>query len=92
MDSHNIEAVKQWPRPTSAIDIRSFIGLAGYYTRLLEGFSFIASSLTRLTQKMVLTRLTEKMLNFKWSDDYEKSFTKLKTRLTTTRVLNLLEV
>ena len=31
VDSQNMEAVKQWPRPTSVIDIRSFLGLAGYY-------------------------------------------------------------
>ena len=89
MDSQKIEAVKQWPRPTAATDFRSFLGLQGYYRRFVEVFSSINLSLTRLTQKMVLTRLTEKMLNFKWSDDYEKSFTKLKIRLTTAPVLTL---
>ena len=53
VDSQKIEAVKQWPRPTSATNIISFLGLAGYYRRLVEGFSSIASPLTRLTQKMV---------------------------------------
>ncbi|WMV38341.1 hypothetical protein MTR67_031726 [Solanum verrucosum] len=53
VDSQKIEAVKQWPRPTSAIDIRSFLGLAGYYRRFVERFSSIASPLTRLTQKKV---------------------------------------
>ena len=48
----------------------------------MEGFSSIASLLTRLTQKMV---------KFQWSDDYEKSFTELKTRLTTAPVLTLPE-
>ena len=72
MDSHKIEAVKQRPRPTYAIDIRSFIGLAGYYIRLVEGFSSIASTLTRLTHKMV---------KFQWSDDYAKSFAELKTKI-----------
>ena len=80
--SQKIEAVKQWPRPTSATDIRSFLGLAGYYKGFMEGFSSIASLLTRLTQKMV---------KFQWSDDYEKSFTELKTRLTTAPVLTLPE-
>ena len=83
MDSQKIEAVKQWPRPTSAADIRSFLGLAGYYRRFVEVFSSIASPLTRLTQNMI---------KFQLSDDCEKSFAELKTRLTTTRVLNLLEV
>ena len=48
----------------------------------MEGFSSIASPLTRLTQKMV---------KLQWSDDYEKRFAELKTRLTTTPVLTLLE-
>ena len=53
VDSQKIEALKQWPRPTSATDVRSFFGLAGYYRRFMEEFSSIASPLTRLTQKMV---------------------------------------
>ncbi|KAH0725354.1 hypothetical protein KY284_001219 [Solanum tuberosum] len=51
MDSHKIEAVNQWPRPTSPIDFRSFLGFVGYYKRFMEGFLSIASSLTKLTQK-----------------------------------------
>ena len=73
--------MKQWPRPTfTATDIRSFLGLAGYYRRFVEGFSSIASPLTRLTQKMV---------KFQCSDDCEKSFAKLNARLTTTHVFTL---
>ncbi|WMV07783.1 hypothetical protein MTR67_001168 [Solanum verrucosum] len=60
---------------------RSFLGLAGYYRRFVEGFSSIASPLTTLTQKKV---------KFQWSDDCEKSFAELKARLTTTSVLTLL--
>ena len=82
VDSQKIEAVKQWPRPTSATNIRSFLGLAGYYRRFVEGFSSIASPLTKLTLKKV---------KFQWSDDYEKSFAELKTRLTITPVLTLQE-
>ena len=48
----------------------------------MEGFSSIASPLTRLTKKIV---------KFQWSDDCEKSFVKFKTRLTTTPVLTLPE-
>ena len=53
VDSQKIEAVKKCSRPTSATYIKSFLGLAGYYRRFVEGFSSIASPLTRLTQKMV---------------------------------------
>ena len=69
-----IEAVQNWPRPTSPTEIRSFLGLAGYYRRFVEGFSSIASPLTKLTQKAV---------KFQWSEACEKSFQELKKRLTT---------
>ena len=69
-------------KPTSATDIRSFLGLTGYNRRFMEGFSSIASPLTRLTQKMI---------KFQWSNDYEKGFAELKTRLSTEPVLTLPE-
>ena len=49
VDPRNTNAVKSWPRPLSPTDIRSFLGLAGYYWRFVEGFSFIACPLTSLT-------------------------------------------
>ncbi|XP_070013395.1 uncharacterized mitochondrial protein AtMg00860-like [Nicotiana sylvestris] len=82
VDSQKIEAVKNWPRPTSVSDIRSFLGLVGYYRRFVEGFSSISSPLTRLTQKKV---------KFQWSDACEKSFEELKKRLTSAPVLTLPE-
>ena len=39
VDSQKIEAVKQWPRPTSTTDLRSFLGLVGYYRRFVEDSS-----------------------------------------------------
>ena len=83
VDSQNIEVVKQWSSPTSTTDIRSFLGLAGFYRMFVEGFLSIASPLTRLTQKMV---------KIQRSDDCEKSFVELKTRLTTTTFLILPKV
>ena len=78
--SQKIEAVKNWPRPTTPSEIRSFIGLAGYYRRFVEGFSFIAALLTRLTPKIV---------KFQWLEVCEKSFQELKDRLTSAPVLTL---
>ncbi|XP_070007866.1 uncharacterized mitochondrial protein AtMg00860-like [Nicotiana sylvestris] len=80
VDPKKIEAVQSWPRPISVIEIKSFLGLAGYYRRFVQGLSSIASPLTRLTQKDA---------PFHWSDDCEASFQKLKTALTTTPVLVL---
>ncbi|XP_060202948.1 uncharacterized protein LOC132631389, partial [Lycium barbarum] len=82
VDLQKINAVKNWPRPTSASDIRSFLGLAGYYRSFVEGFSSISSPLTKLTQKKV---------KFQWSDACERSFEELKKRLTSAPVLTLPE-
>ena len=51
VDPEKIKAVAEWPRPTNVTEIRSFLGLAGYYRRFVEGFSRIATPLTQLTQK-----------------------------------------
>ena len=77
-----IAAVKNWPRRTSPAEIRSFLGLAGYYRNIVEGFSTLASPLTKLMQKAI---------KFQWSDACEKSFQELKARLTMTPVLTLPE-
>ncbi|GJZ42926.1 putative reverse transcriptase domain-containing protein [Tanacetum coccineum] len=51
VDSGKIEAVKNWKSPTTSSEIRSFLGLAGYYRRFIVNFSKIAKPLTSLTQK-----------------------------------------
>ncbi|XP_070042543.1 uncharacterized mitochondrial protein AtMg00860-like [Nicotiana tomentosiformis] len=78
VDLRKIKAVQNWPRRTTTTEIRSFLGLVGYYRRFVEGFSPIIAPLTRLTQKGA---------QFKWSDDYEARFQKLNTALTTTPML-----
>ena len=72
VDPKKIDAVRNWPRPLTPTDIRSFLGLAGYYRRFVDVFSSIASPFTTLTQKKV---------KVEWSDDYEKGFEKLKDNL-----------
>ncbi|GKF39175.1 putative reverse transcriptase domain-containing protein, partial [Tanacetum coccineum] len=51
VDPSKIEAVKSWKAPTTPFEVRSFLGLAGYYSRFIENFSKIAKPLTLLTQK-----------------------------------------
>ena len=51
VDTQKIEAVKTWPRPTTPTEVRSFLGLAGYYRRFVEKFALISTPLIRLTQK-----------------------------------------
>ncbi|CAA0812644.1 Uncharacterized mitochondrial protein AtMg00860, partial [Striga hermonthica] len=80
VDPSKIEAVSKWDTPRSAADVRSFLGLAGYYMRFIEGFSKIAHPLTNLTKKAV---------RFDWSPQCEESFQELKRRLTTAPVLSI---
>ena len=82
VDPAKIEAVRGWTRPTSPTEIRSFVGLAGYYRRFVQSFSTIAAPLTRLTRQDV---------GFQWSDECEESFQKLKTLLTSAPMLTLPE-
>nr|GEY24016.1 putative reverse transcriptase domain-containing protein [Tanacetum cinerariifolium] len=54
VDPAKIESVKDWASPKPPIEIRQFLGLAGYYRRFIEGFSKIAKPMTKLTQKKVI--------------------------------------
>ncbi|GKA84487.1 putative reverse transcriptase domain-containing protein [Tanacetum coccineum] len=58
VDPAKIESIKDWASPKSPTEIRQFLGLAGYYRRFIEGFSKIAKSMTKLTQKNATTRCT----------------------------------
>ena len=80
VDPNKIEAVVNWDRPTNVSEVRSFLGLIGYYRRFVEGFSCIAAPLTQLTRKNV---------KFKWKEECEKSFQELKQRLVTAPVLTI---
>ena len=73
VDPEKDEAVMSWERPKSVFEIRSFLGLAGYYRRFIEDFSRIAAPMTRLTRKEV---------KFDWDDRCEEAFQELKRRLT----------
>lgn len=76
VDPAKVEVVKKWEPPKSLTEIRSFLGLAGYYRRFIHNFSSIASSLTELTKKGV---------NYVWGVDQEKVFHELNESFTLTR-------
>ena len=80
VDPVKIEVVMNWPRSTTVIEIRSFLGLVGYYGRFMEKFYTIA---------MPLTRLLKKDTKFEWTDKCKRSFQEFKQKLTTTHVLTL---
>ena len=80
VDPSKVEAVSTWPRPNTVSEVRSFLGLAGYYRRFIEGFSKITIPLTALTRKNV---------KFEWSTACKKSFQELKRKLISAPVLTL---
>nr|GFB16103.1 retrotransposon protein, putative, Ty3-gypsy subclass [Tanacetum cinerariifolium] len=80
MDPAKVEAITKWPRPTSVTEVRSFLGLAGYYRRFVEGFSRLA---------VPLTKLMRKGKNFVWNEEREKSFEEVKQHLVSAPVLTL---
>ena len=53
VDPEKVEAVMSWERPKSVFEIRSFLGLAGYYMSFIEDFSRLAAPMTKLTRKEV---------------------------------------
>ena len=69
-----------WESPTLVGEIRSFLGLAGYYRRFIENFSKIAKPMTELLKKDT---------KFIWTEECEASFQELKKRLVTSPVLIL---
>ncbi|GJW49567.1 putative reverse transcriptase domain-containing protein [Tanacetum coccineum] len=76
------KSVKNWASPTTPIEVRQFLGLAGYYRRFIEGFSKIAKSLTELTQK------NKKYI---WGENQESAFQLLKQKLCEAPILALPE-
>ena len=78
MDPEKVEAVMSWERLKSVFEIRSFLGLAGYYRRFIEDFSRLATPMTRLTRKEI---------KFDWDDLCEEAFQELKRMLTSAPIL-----
>lgn len=72
VDPEKVATVEKWSTPRTVIEIRSFLGLAGYYRRFICDFSRIALPLTSLTRK------GEKFI---WNKGCEESFQELKKRL-----------
>jgi hypothetical protein len=83
VDPSKVASVTEWESPKNAGDIRSFLGLARYFSRFIENFSKIANPITELLKK-------EK--KFEWSDTCEASFQELKQRLVSAPVLCLPDI
>ncbi|GBG78599.1 hypothetical protein CBR_g27824 [Chara braunii] len=75
-----IEALRVWPEPTNTTDVRSFMGLAGYYQRFITEYSRIVAPMTRLQSPKV---------PFVFDDDARRSFLALKTTMLMAPVLSI---
>ena len=80
VDPQKIEEVVNWKPPKNVSEVRSFLGLAGYYRKFVEGFSRIAAPLTKMTRKDI---------KYDCVDACQQSFEELKVRLTSAPVLAL---
>ena len=77
-DPNKITAVESWSTPKNVHELRSFLGLCSYYRRFVEGFATIAKP---------LHRLTEKNSSFRWTQECQQAFDRLKQALITAPVL-----
>ncbi|GJS02002.1 hypothetical protein Tco_0318510 [Tanacetum coccineum] len=82
VDPAKIESIKDWASPKTPTEIRQFLGLTGYYRRFIEGFSKIAKSITKLTQKGI---------KFDWGEKEENAFQLIKQKLYSALILALPE-
>jgi hypothetical protein len=80
MDLEKVEAIMEWPAPTNVPEVRSFMGLAGYYRWFVEGFSKIAN---------MIMELQKKNKKFVWTEKCTEAFWRLKELLTTTPILKV---
>nr|GEV05866.1 putative reverse transcriptase domain-containing protein [Tanacetum cinerariifolium] len=80
MDPTKIESIKDWVSPKNPIEIRQFLGLAGYYRRFIEGF---------LKTTKLMTKLTQKNVKFDWGEKEEAAFQLSKQKLCSTPILAL---
>jgi hypothetical protein len=78
VDPSKVQEVLDWKPPTSVHQIRSFLGLAGYYHRFIPDFSRIAKPMIEQLKKEV---------KFSWDQKYEDAFHTLRAHLTTAPVL-----
>ena len=82
LDPKKVKVVMSWETPKSVFEIRSFLGLAGYYRGFIQDFSRLASSMMKLTRNEV---------KFEWNDLCERAFQEMKRRLTSALIRIVLE-
>jgi hypothetical protein len=81
VDPAKTQVVNDWPTPASVKDVRSFLGLANYFRKFVQGYSTLVEPLTRLTRKELVWN------NQTWDSACEQAFQGVKTALTNAPVL-----
>jgi hypothetical protein len=80
VDESKVHAITSWPTPSTVTQVRSFLGLAGFYRCFVRNFSTIAAPLHELTKKGV---------SFNWGPTHQQAFDTLKSKLTQAPLLQL---
>ena len=78
MEQNKVDAILAWPVPTTVTHVRSFLGLANFYRRFVNGFAEMSTPLTEITRKNQC---------FIWLPRHQEEFEQLKHALTTAPVL-----
>jgi len=81
MEQEKIKVVKEWKTPTRVKDIESFLGFANFYRQFIYNFSHTARPLNKL----------KGMKEWKWEEEHQRTFEKLKEKITSQPVLSLLK-
>ena len=79
MEQEKIKAVKEWKTPTRLKDVKSFLRFANFYRYFIQNFSHTARPLNKLKGKK----------DWKWEEEHQKAFNKLKGKITSQLVLSL---
>ena len=85
-DENKINKIKNWPTPQSAEELRSWIGLCGYYRHFIKDYAQIVAPLEKLC-RIIWNKKKKKVTEIEWNGECEESFKKLKTALTQAPVL-----
>jgi hypothetical protein len=85
VDPVKIQGIRDWPTPTTLIELHSLLGLENLYRRFVLGFFHIAWALSQVTND-------DDKAKFVWFESQKKSFVELKHRLCSTPVLSLLDL